>query len=34
LEPDSVDLLERYMNGEESTVQDWIDHCMPWAARA
>jgi hypothetical protein len=33
LDSDSVDQLERYLYGEESTVQDWVDHCLPWAAR-
>ena len=34
LDSDSVDQLERYLHGEESTVQDWVDHCLPWAARS
>ena len=34
LDYDSVDQLECYMNGLEITEQDWIDHCLPWAARA
>jgi len=32
-ESDSVDKLEAYLHGEVTTVQDWVDHCLPWAAR-
>jgi len=34
LDSDSVDQLECYMHGMETTEQDWIEHCLPWAARS
>jgi len=34
LDSDSVDQLESFMNGPETTEQDWIEHCLPWRMRA